>query len=98
MTPGLLRVGVEDERSVRVDDVPVVPFDLGVQLSARPARVAREHAEIRSRVLAVAEPSPGAVVDGWGAYERSLETPGWRPRFDRVIREYFTATGQRGLR
>jgi len=50
------------------------------------------------RVAALAEPSPGAVGGDWGAYERSLSTPGWHPRFDRAIRDYFKATGQRGLR
>jgi hypothetical protein len=34
----------------------------------------------------------------WRRFESSLESPGWHPRFDRVVKEYFRRSGQRGLR
>jgi len=43
-------------------------------------------------------PTPGTATGDWSAFQRALEAPGWHPRYDRVIRAYFTGAGQRGLR
>jgi hypothetical protein len=69
-------------------------------LRGEPGEAAEAVRRALSRVAAGKSASPaGASADsGWDAYGRALQAPVWSPRYDEVVRRYFTGAGQAGLR
>jgi hypothetical protein len=61
------------------------------------AAAAALRAAIERARRAAADPET-ARARTWNRYEAALDAPGWSPRFDGVVREYFTESDRLGLR